>query len=144
VRIDIGASKKSIIGKKKDTDKSGIGTGITGIARSSFIVGRKISTFLLSETARNVMVMIGMTDQIGSIRTIAAGLMGRLGGEHRFMIDWGAGSVCTTGLVIVLNIFPGTRKNLKRWLMHGFLMSSYFAGTLILIGWSQGRVVVHR
>jgi len=144
VRIDIGASRKIIIGKKKDSDKSGIGTGITGIARSSFIVGRKISSFLLSETARNVMVMIGMTDQIGSIRTITAGLMGRLGGKHRFMIDWGVGSVCTTGLVIVLNIFPGTGKNLKRWLMHGFPMSSYFAGTLILIGWSQGRIVAHR
>jgi len=144
VRIDIGASKKIIIGKKKDADKNGIGTGITRIARSSFIVGRKISSFLLSETARNVMVMIGMTDQIGSIRTITAGLMGRLGGEHRFMIDWGAGSVCTIGLVIVLNIFPRTRKNLKRWLMHGFPMSSYFAGTLILIGWSQGRIIAHR
>ena len=95
MRIDIGASKKTIIGKKKDADKSGINIGITGIVRSSFIVGRKISSFLQSETAQNVMVMIGMTGQIGSIRTITAGLMGRLGGERPFMLDWGAGSVCT-------------------------------------------------
>jgi len=76
VKIGIGASKKTIIGRKKDADKSGIGIGITGIVHSSFIVGRKISSFLLSETARNAMVMIGTTDQIGSIRTITAGLMG--------------------------------------------------------------------
>jgi len=144
VRIDIGASRKTIIGKKKDADKSGIGIGITGIVRSSSIAGRKISSCLLLETAQNVMVMIGMTDQIGSIRTITAGLMGRLEGERPFTIDWGAGSVCMTGLVIVLNIFLGTRKNVKRWLMHGSPMSSYFAGMPILIGWSQGKIVAHR
>ena len=119
MRIGIGASKKTIIGKKKDADKSGIGIGITGIVRSSSIVGMKISSFLLSETSRNVMVMIGMTDQIGSMRTITAGLMGRLGGERRFMIGWEAGSACMIGLVTVLNTFPGTRKSLKKWLMHG-------------------------
>jgi len=102
VRIGIGASKKTIIGKKKDADKNGIGIGITGITRSSFIVGRKISSFLLSETARNVMVTIGMTDQIGSIRTTTAGLMGQSGGELRFMIGWGAGSACMIDLVTVL------------------------------------------
>jgi len=144
VRIDIGASKKNIIGKKKDTERSGIGIEITGIVRSSFIAGRKISSFLLSETARNAMVMIGMTDQIGSIRTITAGLMGRFGEEHRFMIGWGAGSACMTGSVTVWSIFPGTKKNLRRWLMHEFPMSSYFAGMLILIGWSQGNIIVHR
>jgi len=89
VRIGNGASKETIIGKKKDTDKSGISTGITGIVRSLSIVGRKISSFLLSETAQNAMVMIGTTDQIGSIRTITTGLMGRLGGERQFMIGWG-------------------------------------------------------
>jgi len=144
VRIGIGASKKTIIGKKKDADKSGIGIGITRIVRSSSIVGRKISSFLLSETARNVMVMIGMTDQISSIRTITAGLMGRLGGERRFMIGWGAGSACMIGLVTVLNTFLRTKKNLRRWLMHEFPMSSYFAGMSILIGWSQGKIVAHR
>jgi len=133
VRIGIGASKKNIIRKKKDADKR-IGIGITRIVHSSSIAGRKILSCLLSETAQNVMVMIGMTDQIGSIRTITAGFMGRLEGERLFMIGWGAGSVCTTGLVIMLNIFPGARKYLKRWLMHGFPMSSYFAGMPILIG----------
>jgi len=86
VRIII---KKAIIGKKKDADKSGVGIGITGIVRSLSIVGRKISSFLLLETAQNVMVMISMTDQIDSIRTITAGLMGRSWGERLFMIDWG-------------------------------------------------------
>jgi len=89
VRNGIGASKRNIIGKKKDADKSGIGIGITGIVCSSSIVGRKISSFLLSGTARNVMAMIGMTDQIGSIRTMTAGLMGRLGGERQSIIGWG-------------------------------------------------------
>jgi len=144
VRIGIGASKRTIIGKKKDADRSGIDIGITRIVRSSSIVGRKTSSSLLSGTARNVMVMIGMTDQIGSIRTTIADLMGRLVGERPFMIGWGAGSVCTTGSVIVLDIFPGTRKNLKRWLMLGFLMNSYFAGMPILIGWSQGKIIAHR
>jgi len=144
VRIGIGASKRIIIGKKKDTDKSGIGTEITRIVRSSSIVGKKISSYPLLETARNVMVMIGMTDEIGSIRTIIGDLMGRLGGERRFMIGWGASSACMIGLVIVLSISPGTRKSLRRWLMHGFPMSSYFAGMLTLIGWSQENIAVHR
>jgi len=90
------------------------------------------------------MVMIGMTDPIGAITMMIGDLMGRLGGERQFMISLGAGSVYTIGLVIVLNIFPGTKKSLKRWLMHEFPMSSYFAGMLILIGWSQGNIVVHR
>jgi len=85
-----------------------------------------------------------MTDQIGSIRTITAGLMGRLGEERRFMIGWGAGSACMIGLVIVLNTFPGTKQNWRRWLMRGFLMSSSSAGTPIPIGWSQGKIIAHR
>jgi len=89
------------------------------------------------------MVMIGMTDPISAIKMMIGDLMGRLGGDRQFMIGWGD-SVYTIGLVIVLNIFPGTRKSLKRWLMHEFPMSSYFVGTLILIGWSQGKVVAHR
>jgi len=76
VRIGIGASKRTIIGKKKDADRSGIGIGITRIVRSSSIVGRKISSFLLSETARSVMVMIGMTDPIGAITMMIGDLMG--------------------------------------------------------------------
>jgi len=144
VRIGIGASKRTIIGKKKDADKSGIGTEITGIVRSSSIVGKKILSCPLLEIALNAMVMIGMRDQIGSIRTITAGLMGRLGGERRFMIGWGTGSVCTIDLVVVLHIFPGTKKSLRRWLMRGFPMSSYFAGMPMFIGWSQGKIVAHR
>jgi len=61
--------------------------------------------------------MIGMIGPIGAITMIVGGLMGRLGEEHPFMIGWGAGLVCMTGLEIVLNIFPGTKKNLKKWLM---------------------------
>jgi len=144
VRIGIGASKRTIVGKKKDIDRSGIGIGITGIVRSSSIVGRKISNFLLSEIVLNAMVMIGMTDPIGAITMMIGSLMGRIGGERPCMTDWGADSVCTTGSAIVLSIFPGTRKNLKRWLMRGFPMSSSSVGTPILIGWSRGRVIAHR
>jgi len=144
VRIDIGASRRTIAGKKKDADRSEIGIGITGIVRSSSIVGRRISSFLLLEIVLNAMVMIGMTDPIGAITMMIGGSMGRLGGERPFMTGWGAGSVCTTGSAIVLNIFPGARKNLKRWPMRGFPMSSSSAGTPILIGWSQGRIIAHR
>jgi len=90
------------------------------------------------------MVMIGMTDPIGAIKIMIGDLMGRLGGGPQFMIGWGAGSVCMIGLVIVWRIFLGTRKNMKRWLTHGFPMSSNFVGMLILIGWSQGKIVAHR
>jgi len=144
VRIGIGASKRTIVRRKKDADRSGIGTGITRIVRSSSIVVRKISSFLLSEIVLNAMVMIGMTDPIGAITMMIGGLMGRLGGERLFMTGWGADLVCTTGSAIVLNIFPGTRKNLKRWLMHGSPMSSSSAGTLILTGWSQEKTIAHR
>jgi len=144
VRTGIGAGRKNTIGKKKDADKSGFGTGITGIVRSSSIAGRKISSFLLSEIVLFATVMIGMTDPIGAITIMIADLMGRLGEEHPFMIGWGAGSAYMTGSVIVLNIFPGTRKNLKRWLLLEFLISLYFAGMPILIGWSQGRIIAHR
>jgi len=88
--------------------------------------------------------MIGMTDPIGAITMMIGDLMGRLRGERPFMIGWGADLVCMIGLVIVLNIFPGIRKSLRRWLMHEFPMNSYFAGTLVLIEWSQGNTIVHR
>jgi len=144
VRIGIGASKKTIVGKKKDAVKSGIGTRITGTVRSLSTAGSRTSSCPLLEIALNAMVMIGMTDPIGAIPMMIGDLMGRLGGERQFMIDWGAGSVYTTGLAIVLHIFLGTKKSSRRWLMHEFPMSSYFAGTPILIGWSQENVVVHR
>jgi len=60
------------------------------------------------------------------------------------MIGWGADSVYTTGLVIVSNIFPGTRENLRRWLMHEFPTNSYFAGMPIRIGWSQGKIIAQQ
>jgi len=144
VRIDIGASRKIIVGKKKDADRSGISIGITGIARSSSIVGRRILSFPLSEIVLSATVMIGMVDPIGTITMIIGDLMGRLGEERPFTIGWGAGSVCTTGLAIVFNIFPKTTKNSKRWLMHGFPMSSSSAGMSILTGWSQEKIVAHR
>jgi len=134
VRIGIGASRKIIVGKKKDADRSGIGIGITRTVRSSSIAGRRISSFQLSEIVLSATVMIGMTDPIGTITKMIGDLTGRLGEERPFMIGWGAGSVCTTGLAIVLNIFPGTRKNSKRWLMRGFPMSSFFVETPILTG----------
>jgi len=105
VRIGIGASKKTIVGKKKGADRSGIGIGITGIVRSSSIVGRKISSFLLPEIVLNAMVMIGTTGPTGAITMMIGDLMGRLEEERPSMIGSGAGSVCTIGLVIVLNIF---------------------------------------
>jgi len=55
------------------------------------------------------MVMIGMTDPIAAITMMIGYLMGRLGGAsvHDRL---GADSVCMIGLVIVLNIFPETKK----------------------------------
>jgi len=134
VRTGIGADRKNTIGKRKDADKSGIGTEIIGIVSSSSIAGRRISSCQLLEIVLSATVMIGTTDPIGAMTMVIDDLMGRLGGEHPFMIGWGAGSGCTIGLAIVFNIFPGTRKNSKRWLMREFLMSSFSVGTLILIG----------
>jgi len=90
------------------------------------------------------MDMIGMTDPIDAIAMMIGGLMGRLVGERQFMIGWGADSVYTIGLVIVFNIFPKTKKNLKRWQMLGFPMSLYSAGMLIPIVSNQGNITVHQ
>jgi len=87
--IGIVANRKIIAGKKKDVDKSGIGIKIIGIARSSSTVGSKKSSYLLLEAALNAMVIIGMIDQIGSIRTMIDVLVGRLDEGHQFMIGWG-------------------------------------------------------
>jgi len=144
VKTDIGTSRKIIVGKKKDADRSGIDIGITGIVHSSSIAGRRISSFQLSEIVLSVTVMTGTTGPIDTIVIMIGVLMGRLEGEHLSMIGWGAGSVCTTGLAIVLDIFLGTRENWKRWLMHGFPTSSYFVGTPLHIGWSQGKIVAQR
>jgi hypothetical protein len=133
VRIGIGASRRIIGGEKKDADKSGIGTKITGITRSLSTVGSKTSSYPLLETALSAMVLIGMIDLIGSIRMMVGVLMGQLEEEPQFMIGWGADSACMTDLVNVLGIFPETKRSLRKWRMHGFPMSSYFAEMLILI-----------
>jgi len=111
VRIGIGANKKTVIGKKKDADRSGICTEITGIAHSLSIAGSRTLSCPLLEIALSAMVMIGMIDPIGAITMMIGDLMGRLGGKRQFMIAWGADSVYMIGLVIMLNIFPGIRNS---------------------------------
>jgi len=76
VKIGIIANRKIVVGRRKDTDKSGIGIKIIGTARSSFTVGNKISNCQLLETVLSAMVMIGMIDQIGSIKTMIDVLVG--------------------------------------------------------------------
>jgi len=144
VKIGIGVNKKIITGKKKDADRSGIGPRITRIVHSLSIAQSKTLNCPLLEIALSAMVMIGIIELISSIRTMIDGLMGRLGGELQFTIGWGADSVCMIGLVTVSATFPGTKKKLRRWLMHEFPMSSYFAEMPILIEWSQGRIVVNQ
>jgi len=89
VKIGIVASRKIVAGKRKDTDKSGIGIKIIGIARSSSTVGSRILNYQLSETTLNAMAMIGIIDQIDTIKTMTDDSMGRLEEEHQFTIDWG-------------------------------------------------------
>jgi len=144
VKIGISASRRIIVGKKKDAYRSGIGIKITGTARSLSIAGSRTLKYPLLEIALNAMVMIGMTDPIGAIKMMIGDSMGQLGGGLQFMIGWGAGSVCMIDLVILLNTFPGIKRSLKRWRMLEFPMSSYFVGMLILIGWSPGKVVAHQ
>jgi len=134
VKIDIAVSKKIDAEKKKGADKSGIGIKILGTARSLFIVGNKISSCRLLDTTPSATYIIGMIGQISSSRTMIDVLMSRSGGVCQFMIGWGAGLVCKTGLVNVLVIFQVTRRNLKKWQMHGFLMNLYYAEMLILTG----------
>jgi len=144
MKIGISVNKRIIAGKKIDADRSGIGIKIIGTAHSLSIVGNRTLNCPLLEIGLNAMVMIGMIDLIGSIRMMIGDLMGRLGGELRFMISWGADSVCTTGLVIVLSIFPRTKKYLRRWPTHEFPMNSYFVEMPIPIEWSQGKIIVNR
>jgi len=144
VRIGTGASKRIIVRRRKDAGRNEINIGITGIVHSSSIAGKRILNFQLSEIVLSATVMIGMTNPIGAITMVIGDLMGRLGGERPFMIGWGVGSVCTTGLAIVFSIFPGTRRNSKRWLLRGFPMNSFSVGMPILIGWSQENIIAHR
>ena len=144
MKIDIGVNRRIVTEKKTNADRSGIGIKISGTARSLSIAGSKTLNCPLLEIALSAMVMIDMIDLIGSIKTMISDLMSRLGEELQFMIGWGAGSACMTDLVTVLDIFPETKRSLKRWPMHEFPMSSYFAETLILIEWSQGKIIVLR
>ena len=75
VKIGIVVSKRIDVEKKKDADKSEIGIKITGIARFSFTVGSKISSYQLSETALSAMVIISMIGQIDDSRTMIDALM---------------------------------------------------------------------
>jgi len=89
VKIVIGVNKKIVAEKRTNADRSGIGIKITGTARSLSIAGSRISNCLPLEIVLSAMVMIGMIDLIGSIRTMIVDLMSRLGGELQFMIGWG-------------------------------------------------------
>jgi len=142
VKIGIAVSKRIDAGKKKGTDKSGIGTKITRIAPSLFIVGSKTSSYQLLETALNAIVIIGMIGQIDDFRMMIDAVMSRSGEECQFMIGWGAGSACMTGLVDVLGIFQGIERSLKKWQMLGCSMNLLFAGMLILIRWNQGKFAI--
>ena len=133
MKIGITVSKRIDAEKKKDADKSGIDIKITRIARSLFIAGNKILNYPLSETVLNAMVIIGMIGQIGIFRTMIDVLMSRSEEGCQSMIGWGVGLACMIGLVNVLVIFHGTKRNLKKWQMHRFPMSLYFAEMLILI-----------
>jgi len=82
VKIGIAAINRIEAEKKKGVDKSGIGIEIIGIARSSSTVGNKTSSYQLLETALSAMVIIGMIDQIGDIKTMIGDLMGRLEEGH--------------------------------------------------------------
>jgi len=62
MKIGIVASRKIIVGKRKDADKSGVGIKIIGIAHSSSTVGSKTLSYQLLETALSAMVIIGMID----------------------------------------------------------------------------------
>jgi len=112
VKIGIGVNKRIVAEKRTNADRSGIGIKITGTARSLSITGSKTLNCALLEIALNAMVMIGMIDLIGSIKTMIGDLMGRLGEELQFMIGWGAGSVCITDLVTVSDIFLETKRSL--------------------------------
>jgi len=144
VKVGIGANRRITVEKRINADRSGIGTEISGTARSLSIAGNRTSNCPLLGPTLSAMVMIGMIDLIGSIRMMIDVLMGRLGGGLQFIIGWGASSVCMIDSMTVLDTFPVTKRSLTRWQMLEFLMSSYFAGMPIPIEWSQGKVVAHR
>jgi len=76
MKIDIDANMKIIVRKKRGADRSGIGTRTTGTARSLSIVGSRTLNCPLLGIALNAMIMISMTDLIGSIRMMIDDLTG--------------------------------------------------------------------
>ena len=144
MKIGIGVNRRIVAEKKTNADRSGIVIKITGTARSLSIAGSRTLNCTLLEIVLSAMVMIGTIDLIDSIRMMIDDLMSRLGGELQFMIGWEVGSVCMIDLVTASGTFLGTKKNLRRWQMHEFPMSSYFAEMSILIEWSQGKFVGDR
>ena len=62
MKTGIGANERIITGRKKDADKNGMGTKITGTAHFSFTVGSKTSSYPLLEIALSAMVLIGIVD----------------------------------------------------------------------------------
>ena len=138
MRIGIG------VNKKRGSEKNGISIKIIGIACFSFIVGNEISNYQLFRIVPSAMVIIGTLGQTRDSRTMIDVSMSRSGGERQFTIGWGAGLACMTGLVNVLVISQGIRKNLKRWQTHEFSMNSYFARILTFILWNQRRFTISR
>jgi len=104
-KIGIAVSKSIDVERRKDADKNGNSTKITGIATSLFTVGNKILSYQLSETALNAMAIISMISWIDDSRTMIDTLMSRSEEGCQFMIGWGADLVCMTDLVNVLVIF---------------------------------------
>jgi len=76
VKIGIGANRRIVVGKNKDVDRSGIGIRIIGTTHFLSTLGSKTLNCPLLETALSAMVMIGMIDLIGSIKTMIGDLMG--------------------------------------------------------------------
>jgi len=132
VKIGISVSKKIDVKRRKGVDRSGIGTGIIGIARSLFTAGNKISSYRLFRIALSAMVIVGTIGQIRGSRIMIDVSMSRSGVGRQFMIGWGAGLTYTTGMVGVSVIFQRIRRNLKKWQMHGFPMNLYSTGILII------------
>jgi len=90
------------------------------------------------------MVMIGMTDPIDTITVMIGDLMGRLGGERQFMIGWGGRLSVHDRLGDRVEYFPRNREELEEMANAQVPDEFIFAGMLILIGWSQGKVVAQR
>ena len=78
MKIGIVASRKIIGERKKGANEIGIGIRIIGIAHFSSTIGNRILNYQLLETALNAMAMIGIIDEIDTIKTMIDDSMGRL------------------------------------------------------------------